>query len=332
MRKLLSVIVPVYNVEKYLKQCVDSIIKQTYKELEIILVDDGSTDSSGQMCEQYKEIDKRIKVVHKENGGLSDARNVGVSVATGEYIAFVDSDDCIHKDMYSILIELLEKYDADMAFAKWQEFFDEIPLESHDTEEVLVLDGIEGLEFLIYGKEPYHITLSVWDRVYKRALVELLQFPKGKCYEDVVWSTEVFSHAKKAVYIDRSMYYYRRRSASITGVDISKGISNRVLTDQIPQMEAQIDYLKSINQLEMADEITFYLYEVLLKYYSECNEKRFTENKKKIRLKILNYRNWAKEYLKKDILLFRRVLVLMSIYAFPIVVMMIAINNWRKGK
>ena len=98
--ELISIIVPVYNVEEYLKECIDSIINQTYKRIEIILVDDGSTDKSGKICDDYAKIDKRIKVVHKENGGLSDARNVGISVSSGKYIAFVDSDDWVEKTMY----------------------------------------------------------------------------------------------------------------------------------------------------------------------------------------------------------------------------------------
>ena len=112
--KKISVIVPVYNVERYLKRCIESIINQTYKDLEIILVDDGSTDSSGNICDEYKKIDKRISVIHKKNGGLSDARNEGLKVVTGTYIAFVDSDDFLDLDMYEYMQKNIEKENADI--------------------------------------------------------------------------------------------------------------------------------------------------------------------------------------------------------------------------
>lgn len=121
---MLSVIVPVYNVEKYLARCIDSILKQSYSDLEIILVDDGSTDNSGKICDQYREIDDRIVVIHKQNGGLSDARNVGMKKANGQYLAFVDSDDFIHPRMYEILMNLLLDYKADMVISNFA-YYDE---------------------------------------------------------------------------------------------------------------------------------------------------------------------------------------------------------------
>lgn len=113
--KLISIIVPVYNVEKYLKECIDSVISQTYKNLEIILVDDGSTDKSGEICDEYSKKDSRIKVIHKENGGLSDARNVALDIAKGEYIGFVDSDDYVEKDMFETLYKLAEEHNTEIS-------------------------------------------------------------------------------------------------------------------------------------------------------------------------------------------------------------------------
>lgn len=121
--KKISVIVPVYNVEKYLSQCLDSIIHQTYKNLEIILVDDGSTDSSGLICDNYSQKDKRIKIIHKCQGGLSDARNAGLKIATGEYISFIDSDDFIDKNMYSILINNTQKYNSDIVWFNYYNYY-----------------------------------------------------------------------------------------------------------------------------------------------------------------------------------------------------------------
>ena len=114
MHELISIVIPVYNVEKYLKQCLDSIINQTYTNLEIILVDDGSTDNSGTICDYYSKIDKRIRVIHKKNEGQSIARNIGIKVSNGKYIGFLDSDDWVEQDMYRFLIENIEKYNADI--------------------------------------------------------------------------------------------------------------------------------------------------------------------------------------------------------------------------
>lgn len=122
MGPLISVIIPVFNVERYLKRCLDSVINQTYKKLEIILVNDGSTDKSGEICDSYASIDKRVKVIHKKNGGLSDARNVGLLEATGDFVSFIDSDDFIHKDMYKIMYSLMTEKKGDIVEVGYQNF------------------------------------------------------------------------------------------------------------------------------------------------------------------------------------------------------------------
>jgi glycosyltransferase involved in cell wall biosynthesis len=323
MEKLISVIVPVYNVSKYLRQCVDSIINQSYKNLEIVLVDDGSTDSSGDLCDEYAKVDSRVKVIHKENGGLSDARNAGLDIATGEYVGFADSDDFIHCDMYRILAMNLEMENADMAIGNWKEFHDgdEETLTDSRSGNTQVFLGIETLEFLIYGKDGYRISFSVWDRLYKRELINEFRFPKGKCYEDVVWSAKVFYKAKKSVYVDRDLYYYRRRDDSIVGLD-SKGqdeVSERAITDEIPQIEEQIRFLSDIGQEEMADEVMYYLYEMIFSYYTRCHY-----GKNHLQDKLLdmvdNYKPWAKQYMRKPVGMYRKCVLYMSVYCRCILV------------
>ena len=146
----ISVIVPIYKVENYLKRCIDSIRKQTYQNLEIILVDDGSPDMCGEMCERYAQEDSRIRVLHKENGGLSDARNVGIEAATGEYIAFVDSDDWIDDKMYEVLYDTLLKCDADIAECSYRNLYaDCIVVETNCTGNVVEGDNIFALEAML---------------------------------------------------------------------------------------------------------------------------------------------------------------------------------------
>lgn len=330
VKDVISVIVPIYNVEKYLTQCIESILQQTYTELEIILVDDGSTDSCPKICDFYAEKDKRIKVIHKENGGLADARNAGIRLATGSFITFVDSDDYIDTDMYYLLMKAIKGENADIAIAKCQAFAGEKVTKIATDNEELVLNGKEVLEFLILGWAGYTISPAVWNRIYKRELIEGLQFPKGKCYEDLVWTTMVFERAAKGIYLNRVLYFYRQREDSITKTDFSEkqGVATRILTDQIPQLEAQIGYLKQIERPDLADECVYHLYEIMLKYYCTVFFNRNNEAKSYFLDKIKTYRKWAKQYSKKDIGLMRKFVLWGSIYIRSIVTAAFAI--WMK--
>lgn len=330
MNKLISVIIPVYNVADYLKICIDSVLKQSYNNLEIILVDDGSTDISGNICDDYALKDNRIVVIHKENGGLSDARNAGMQIATGEYIAFVDSDDFIHKDMYRTLKELLEQYDADLAIANWVGFTNgqEDKIKDRRTGKILTLKNQELLQFLIHGKSSYKISYSVWDRLYKRELIQDFCFPKGKCYEDVLWSAQIFHKAVKGVYIDKSLYYYRRREDSIVGKDSKSKLSKRVITDEIPQIEAQIEFLKSVGEDDLADEVMFFLYQLLLNYYTRsCYNDNGIQNQL---YELLNhYKNWAKQDIFKGKGMFHDAVLFSSLYFRKILIRILHIKQSR---
>lgn len=211
---LISVIVPVYKVEEYLDQCVSSIVNQTYQNLEIILVDDGSPDSCPAMCDRWAEKDPRIKVIHKENGGLSDARNAGLKVATGEYVAFVDSDDWIDPDMYSLLYERIRKSESDISSCGVQRVWDD------GTEPQMltklngnhVLEKCEAMEALILSS---YLIQTVWNKLYKTDIVKSLCFPRGKIHEDEFWSWQAIGKASRVATIERPLYYYRQRSNSI---------------------------------------------------------------------------------------------------------------------
>lgn len=211
----ISVIVPVYKVEPYLDKCVSSIVNQTYTNLEIILVDDGSPDSCPTMCDAWAEKDSRIRVIHKPNGGLSDARNAGIVVATGELMAFVDSDDWIASDMYEHLYQRLTEDDSDIAACGVQMVWEnKTPSRTLTREGSCVLNQEEAMRAII---EESWLKQPVWYKLYKTALVRDILFPKGKYHEDVFWSYQAVGRAQRVSVSDHIGYYYLQRGGSIMG-------------------------------------------------------------------------------------------------------------------
>ena len=209
---LISVVVPVYNVEKYLDKCLASICGQTYGNLEIILVDDGSRDSSGDICDRWASSDKRIKVLHTANGGLSAARNKGLDIATGSLVGFVDSDDYIDEDMYEFLYGLMRDYDTDISVCG--NYFEE----KGRNRNLRVLhspctyDREQSLRLLIQDKL---LRNYVWDKLYKRELFDGLRFEKGVIFEDIKFMFEVISRMDRIVIFDKFKYHYVQRPGSI---------------------------------------------------------------------------------------------------------------------
>lgn len=211
----ISVIVPVYKVESYLDKCISSIVNQTYKNLEIILVDDGSPDNCPAMCDAWTERDSRIRVMHKPNGGLSDARNAGIVVATGELMAFVDSDDWIAPDMYEHLYRRLAEDNSDIAACGVQMVWeDKTPSRTLTREGSCVLNQEEAMRAII---EESWLKQPVWYKLYKTALVRDILFPKGKYHEDVFWSYQAVGRAQRVSVSDHIGYYYLQRGGSIMG-------------------------------------------------------------------------------------------------------------------
>ena len=212
MNSLISVVVPVYNVEKYLDKCIDSLVSQTYENLEIILINDGSKDKSAKICDKWKDNDSRIKVIHKENGGLSEARNVGIDYAQGKYIAFIDSDDWVDKNFIKYLHEKLEKYNADIAAStiiKTYKDYNEIqPI----NREKIRFTSEEALDTLLSGRD---FCAVAWNKLYKRKCWSELRFPKGKICEDAFTTYKLIDQAKRIVQIEDTLYFYRIRPNSI---------------------------------------------------------------------------------------------------------------------
>jgi glycosyltransferase involved in cell wall biosynthesis len=212
---LISVIVPVYNVEQYLNRCIESIVNQTYQNLEIILVDDGSPDNCPIMCDEWAKKDIRIKVIHKENGGLSDARNTGMAVATGEYISFIDSDDWIAPQFYEKLLEALHQDDSDIAACSVEMIWEDGSPSRMLTEKVsCVLRRHEAQAELLAESK---LKQPVWYKLYRTSIIKHIEFEKEKYHEDVFWSYQAVGQAKKVSIIDYIGYFYWQRTGSIMG-------------------------------------------------------------------------------------------------------------------
>lgn len=209
----ISVIIPVYNAEKYLDRCMDSVLKQTYTNLEIFLVDDGATDNSGKMCDEYAKKDNRIKVIHKKNGGLSDARNAALAEVTGEYIGFVDSDDYIADDMFETLYNLVKKYNAEISVAAYYEIRKGKIIDVQDSGQLNLYSREEAIIELLRDTK---IQSYAWNKLYKRELFENIKYPKGKHFEDIATTILLFEKANKVVRLEKPVYYYVRRDDSIT--------------------------------------------------------------------------------------------------------------------
>lgn len=214
--KIISVIVPVYNVMNYLKQCLDSIIQQTYTNLEIILVDDGSTDQSGSICDSYKEKDSRITVIHKKNGGLSDARNAGLNISKGDYISFVDSDDYLSPYFYEVLIGVAEKKNCDIVALKGGTSFwdgEEAPILAKNNEmfSAYYSNSHDVLERMLYQE----IATGAPFKLYKKEVFDNIRFPVGYLYEDVATTYKPFFNAKECAIVEADIYAYRKRRDSI---------------------------------------------------------------------------------------------------------------------
>ena len=240
MEDLISIIVPVYNVENFLNECIESIIKQSYKNIEIILVDDGSTDTSGAICDELSQKDNRIKVFHKKNGGLSDARNYGIKKAAGNYIMFVDSDDIISENIVFLLFQAIDKSNSDVSVCNLMHFQDgDLPLFS-DVKNVKDLSGQESLEDLLYQRL---ISTSSCAKLYKKESINDIAFVKGQRFEDNEFLFKVFNSVNKVTYINANLYGYRHRKKSITTdifsekdfdiINIGKKILNEIKDENI---------------------------------------------------------------------------------------------------
>lgn len=301
MNELISIIVPIYNVEKYLDRCIESLVNQTYTNIEIILVDDGSPDKCPSICDCWVNKDNRIKVIHKKNGGLSDARNKGIDIANGKYIAFVDSDDFIDKDMYFLMIDTLEKTNSDIVTCGRYIYNNKnVVKTSHTSNRERIFTPVEAIGELLSGGV---IEEAAWDKVFKQELFDGIRFPFGEINEDISIMPFLFEKAKKVVCIGKPLYYYCINSNSIThGVynenkrivikhinDVSGYIENKYPTLHYKVKEFQGRY--SLNKYllftqnpelikEYQSDYKFYKHTVICNLYTLLKSKHRTKKQK----------------------------------------------------
>ena len=230
---LISIIVPVYNVADYIEKCIDSLINQTYHHLEIILIDDGSTDKSGEICDNYAQMDKRITVYHKANGGLSDARNYGIDRAHGRFLGFVDGDDWVHSQMYEIMCDKLESENADVITCWFEQRNQENFRKVIKNEEVSVIN-VNGAEALIHIDKTLVVA---WNKLYKKEIFYNLRYPVGRLHEDEFVIHRVFRQCKKVTIINKPLYYYTIRNNSIVAVMTEKRIQ-----DALDALQSRIEF------------------------------------------------------------------------------------------
>ena len=318
---LISVIVPVYNVEKYLNKCIDSIVNQSYDNLEIILVDDGSTDNSGTICDIYAKNDSRIKVIHQECSGVAVSRNVGLDNSTGEYISFVDSDDYIDSKMIEKLYQALIKENADVSMCNFSNVNENaeriLELDIKSPIKTEVISRLDMYKKLACGNCWYYVIL--WNKLYKKEVFEDIRFPEGKIHEDEILAHYIVEKCNKISSVDDVLYYYVKRQGSImsTGITIKRIMAVEAFFDRA------VFYIKK-KHYELAEQVLVVGINTLAEI-SQKTEKNI-ENRKKIKEQKKKFNKVYFRIIKEKISIRRKMLLM--IY-FMNINIPIYISNFR---
>ncbi len=265
---LISVIVAVYNIADYARKGIDSVRAQTYRHLEIIVVDDGSTDGSGALCDRIAAEDGRVRVIHKKNGGLADARNAGLAAAGGSYIGFVDGDDWIDPDMYEKMLGAMKEQGADVGICRYRQVHrDHTVDESRDR--AVLFEGQEALRYYVQETKEYAIQNAAWNKLYKREILAGLLFPAGKWYEDILFTTKALNRAECCIYLDTACYnYIIDREGSIMNTQAGP----RIFTDLIPAYYEKTSFLEEAGKPELAVIHNYHFFRRLLLLYHQIEE------------------------------------------------------------
>ena len=315
--ELISIIVPVYKAEKYLSECIDSVLNQTYENFELILVDDGSPDNSGKICDEYAEKDKRIKVIHKENGGVSSARNAGLDNAQGEYITFVDSDDIVDKQYIELMYNKLVEKSADLCFCHFDRFDENTCEEYKETiPEHLIVD-FKSDNFVDFASKFFNLKNNIFGSscrvLYKKSIVETIRFnSKIKISEDLVFILNAIFNSKSICSISNVFYHYR-----INPTSASRTYKKFFLKSQ---MALQKELISLFNHFE--EKISKKIsepYFCLQCYYLFSNEIKFRKTNP-------NYKENIKEIRESELYKFFKLKSLIKLAKFKIFIVWILIK------
>lgn len=285
MNPKLSIIVPVYNVEKYLEKCIDSILNQDYKNFELILVNDGSTDGSLEICKRYLSVDKRIKLINKPNGGLSSARNAGLDIACGQYIGFVDSDDWIEKDMYYTLLSIADKYKSDIVQCEYESVMEDNYKINNNQLIVTNFTNVQAIDQM-YG-DRYISSTVTWNKIYNKKLFETIRFPVGKLHEDEFTTYKLLYESKIVTCINKKLYYYRKTPNSIMN---SKFSVKRL--DIIQALEEKKIFIKSINNKRLYTKTIKTYNDMIINIYFACERDMLNNKTHLLNLKEIFNKNY----------------------------------------
>lgn len=286
---MISIIVPVYNVLNMLEGCINSILNQTYDDFEILIVDDGSTDGSSVLCDTLAEKDNRIKVFHKVNGGLSDARNYGLQHSKGDFFLFIDSDDMLHRDFCKVLVESQKKYNADIVSTDIIEFYSQEQIDKLNSTDYSIVEYVfkekEILQEYFKPNKKIIINHGLCMKLYKRELFEDLQFEKGRLHEDLFITYLLLNKSNVFVYIDVPFYYYYQCNTN----SITKNYGEKNFNDEVAAIEKIYDFFRT--DMDLKDSLChFIVYHGMFILEKSCclrGSKLFRRNKRKIRKLII---------------------------------------------
>ena len=265
--ELLSIIITAYNIDAYIERGVRSVCNQTYHNLEIIVVDDGSTDTTGRILDELAEKDARIRVIHEENGGPARARNTGIAESRGNYIGFVDGDDWIDPDMYEKLFSALRDKQADIAVCRYRQVARTSTIDE-SLDRAVLFEGQEALAAYVEEREEFVIQNAAWNKLYRKELLEGNLFPEGRWYEDIVFATEALARAGRCIYLDIALYnYIIDREDSI----MNRRINSRTFTDQIPAYYEKTRLLQKRGREDLALTHDYFFYKRLLLFWGDLS-------------------------------------------------------------
>lgn len=275
--KLISVIVPAYNVENYIARCLESILNQTYHQLEVIVVDDGSTDKTPSIIDEFARKDIRLKAIHQVNQGVAAARNAGIEAACGDYYGFVDSDDFIESTMYEEMINACESEGSEMAITEYKEIGGNESLTYSGN--IYKLSKNEALDAFICEDKPYRIQYSVWSRLCRKDIIENLRFVPGKNCEDIMFSTKLMCSVTSCIMLDKPLYNYTYDRASSI---MNTKLFTRRFNEELPYCRERIDYLKSLGLTDFMAKAQYFYYRRLLMYYADFKARKMKDATTKI--------------------------------------------------